>query len=1054
MGPRGSQGSQEVCRAKPAFVQGSSGRTDSNGMSDESSLCAVSESTSSRITASARRNEVYEKIMKEWQEAASSAIPRPRSSHRRILGGQALPTRERGESFSRESISGSLPLSWGNLSDTVSPAVQSAWREQLLELKLSRLAGVPKTVLLRQRTRSSLGTVDGCRIVTTPQTLSAKLAALAVIEGTCSNVPLSAAATSSPLHVATKSSDFPREGEGETVGKVVTAATRGDFHQGCAKQQLQQPGQQGRYDNASGGDGRGAESSGFVAEAREEVDASRGCANALNPPVPVVTRGTGNPSSSARRRETSGATATMATPLLTGRAEPSPAKLPVTRGFHLVDLHAVVRNSVEWSHCLPKVEPCFRVGSNRDVVLLGLVHALGARLSCSSAHDIKAGVCGARGASPVPAPPPRLLDRHVCRSPALLRSSVAAGVQLFEVDSADELRRIRAARRPKRRVSAASRSSGTPTPAGALGEKGSSPRPVKASSTPTGVIVRLAVPPRPPGNLRDGSEAVAAATVGDFSGALEAAYGATSEDVVELVRAAAAAEESEVGPASSGVDGRGNRNGGSIPLRIIGFSIDVGSSCVEDAHAGGASALPARDQGRPGASALGAAGVAPGEAVASAALAESIDAAVAFAVEMAGVAATAAAATAAAAVDSAGEVATAPHADAGKGVTSGEFAGEEAAVEHPKPAEGSGTSESAAAAAMMPTSSPQPSSPPPFSFRRLHVTGLGDGGARGEPLAALKAALSRHLPIASAVKTTPKGNGRSGRAEGGTSPLSTPASRPIVVSADATEHLVARGVWSTVASIIGRKSVPPVVDDDNEDNGDAAATARSSVGGEHANPSEHRPCIAGEEPCCPAGEDAIADGGDAGGGAMYYVDDGCYGSLSGALLRGVQMQPSPLRARRRPPPPPPPPPLIQPEVSPSRLLVTAGAFPRETKHNRRNDGAGAGSGADASPPGSSPPVPIASPRAKELPCTVWGPTCDGLDCVCRMTQLPDDLEPGQDWLFFPDVGIRGGADVTDFNGLRPLDPFYLIRERDDTASPAPAPAPTARRAPAARAVSP
>lgn len=80
-----------------------------------------------------------------------------------------------------------------------------------------------------------------------------------------------------------------------------------------------------------------------------------------------------------------------------------------------------------------KVEPCFRVGSNRDGVLLGLVHALGGRLSCSSAHDINAGVGAARRASPIPAPPPRLLDRHVCRSPALLRASVAAGVQLYEV---------------------------------------------------------------------------------------------------------------------------------------------------------------------------------------------------------------------------------------------------------------------------------------------------------------------------------------------------------------------------------------------------------------------------------------------------------------------------------------------------------------------------------------------------------------------------------------------------------------------------------------------
>lgn len=66
-------------------------------------------------------------------------------------------------------------------------------------------------------------------------------------------------------------------------------------------------------------------------------------------------------------------------------------------------------------------------------MLLGLVHALGGRLSCSSAHDITAGVGAARRASPVPAPPPRLLDRHVCRSPALLRASVAAGAQLYEV---------------------------------------------------------------------------------------------------------------------------------------------------------------------------------------------------------------------------------------------------------------------------------------------------------------------------------------------------------------------------------------------------------------------------------------------------------------------------------------------------------------------------------------------------------------------------------------------------------------------------------------------
>lgn len=61
------------------------------------------------------------------------------------------------------------------------------------------------------------------------------------------------------------------------------------------------------------------------------------------------------------------------------------------------------------------------------------MHALGGRLSCSSVHDIQAGRRAARRVSPTPAPPPRMLDRHVCRSPVLLRAAVKAGVRLFEV---------------------------------------------------------------------------------------------------------------------------------------------------------------------------------------------------------------------------------------------------------------------------------------------------------------------------------------------------------------------------------------------------------------------------------------------------------------------------------------------------------------------------------------------------------------------------------------------------------------------------------------------
>lgn len=48
----------------------------------------------SSARSSARRNKVYDKIMKQWEQAASSLVPMPRSSHRRVLGGQALPTRQ------------------------------------------------------------------------------------------------------------------------------------------------------------------------------------------------------------------------------------------------------------------------------------------------------------------------------------------------------------------------------------------------------------------------------------------------------------------------------------------------------------------------------------------------------------------------------------------------------------------------------------------------------------------------------------------------------------------------------------------------------------------------------------------------------------------------------------------------------------------------------------------------------------------------------------------------------------------------------------------------
>jgi len=356
------------------------------------------------------------------------------------------------------------------------------------------------------------------------------------------------------------------------------------------------------------------------------------------------------------------------------------------------------------------------------------------------------------------------------------------------VDSADELLRIQAAWRKHEAVVGA-RSRGEV----ATHDRAGATAPLLSAQAalvvgPAGVVIRLAVPFRSTRRRRaDGSAAEATVpTTTDISGALEASYGAGAEDVVDLVRAsmAAAAGGPECGDRRSTPYGTPRSGGscsssGSSPLSIVGFSIDVGSVCLDDALAESSAALPPFGLGRPdGACPPPAAtsGTAPGEAVPSTSLAENIDGAIAFAVKMASVAAEAAAV---------GTISSTPC------VAAAAFAG---------PPEAAGQKENelraghgGSAPRPMPTktaptlgSSPPSPSHPPFSFRRLHVTGLGEGGARGEPLVALKAALSRHLPrTGPATATAESGDsaGSEGGASGASLPSRAPGSKPVVVSA-------------------------------------------------------------------------------------------------------------------------------------------------------------------------------------------------------------------------------------------------------------------------------
>ena len=73
---------------------------------------------------------------------------------------------------------------------------------------------------------------------------------------------------------------------------------------------------------------------------------------------------------------------------------------------------------------------------------------------------------------------------------------------------------------------------------------------------------------------------------------------------------------------------------------------------------------------------------------------------------------------------------------------------------------------------------------------------------------------------------------------------------------------------------------------------------------------------------------------------------------------------------------------------------------------------------------------ISSTTSNNGPCTVWGPTCDGLDKVCESVYLPKDLEANRDWLVFSNLGcggFGGGLGLgTAFNGFDPPDVEYCV----------------------------
>jgi len=65
------------------------------------------------------------------------------------------------------------------------------------------------------------------------------------------------------------------------------------------------------------------------------------------------------------------------------------------------------------------------------------------------------------------------------------------------------------------------------------------------------------------------------------------------------------------------------------------------------------------------------------------------------------------------------------------------------------------------------------------------------------------------------------------------------------------------------------------------------------------------------------------------------------------------------------------------------------------------------------------------------PSSVWGPTCDSIDCVCPLTHLPSNLQV-DDWLGFDRMGAYTICAASQFNGFETSKVTYTSGVGDDS----------------------
>ncbi|KAK0569760.1 Ornithine decarboxylase [Tilletia horrida] len=136
---------------------------------------------------------------------------------------------------------------------------------------------------------------------------------------------------------------------------------------------------------------------------------------------------------------------------------------------------------------------------------------------------------------------------------------------------------------------------------------------------------------------------------------------------------------------------------------------------------------------------------------------------------------------------------------------------------------------------------------------------------------------------------------------------------------------------------------------------------------------------------------------------MYYQNDGVYASFNCILFDHAVVHPRVLTLQRQ---------FVYDESLPAPGVPSALPCPLPPPPDKGDD---AGAAAD--------PLEL-------QPCSVWGPTCDSIDCVKELAYLPQGLEVG-DWLVYSDMGGYTLCAASSFNGLRPSEVRYTFGGEDE-----------------------